>query len=177
MTVLIKDTDASHVHREKARWENSKKGATCKPTGEVSEKSSLGLLAPDCETSTSLWNHLVHWNFFFYSLCCIGVQLINNAVIVLGGQQRDSAIRKHVSILPQIPLPPRLPHNTEQSSLLYPYAIQEVSLCYFVMAANQAKTIFWILFSINKLVLKQANKNIWAKHHFIKILETWSLEF
>ena len=33
--------------------------------------------------------------FFLY----IGVQLINNVVIVSGGQQRDSAI--HVSILPK----------------------------------------------------------------------------
>ena len=32
-------------------------------------------------------------------------------------QQRDSDIRIHVSILPQTPLPSRLPHNIEQSSL------------------------------------------------------------
>ena len=31
----------------------------------------------------------------------------------------DSAIHIHVSILPQIPLPFRLPHNIEQSSLCY----------------------------------------------------------
>ena len=34
-----------------------------------------------------------------------------------GGPQRDSAIHIHVSILPQTPLPSRLPHNIEQSSL------------------------------------------------------------
>ena len=33
------------------------------------------------------------------------------------GQQRDSAIHIHVSILPQTPLPSGLPHNIEQSSL------------------------------------------------------------
>ena len=36
-----------------------------------------------------------------------------------GGQQRDSAMHTHVSILPQTPLPSRLPHNIEQSSLCY----------------------------------------------------------
>ena len=46
---------------------------------------------------------------------CIGVQLINNAVIVSGGQQRDSAIHIHVFILPQTPLPSRLPHNIKQN--------------------------------------------------------------
>ena len=40
-------------------------------------------------------------------------------MIVLGGQQRDSAIHIHVSILSQTPLPSRLPHNIEQSSLCY----------------------------------------------------------
>ena len=40
-------------------------------------------------------------------------------MIVSGEQQRDSAIVTQVSILCQTPLPSRLPHNTEQSSLLY----------------------------------------------------------
>ena len=48
------------------------------------------------------------YNFLF----CIGVQLINNVVIVSGEQWRDSAISIHVSIFPQTPLPSRLPHNT-----------------------------------------------------------------
>ena len=42
---------------------------------------------------------------------------MNNVVIVSGAQQRDSTIHIHVSILPQTPLPSRLPHNIEQSSL------------------------------------------------------------
>ena len=46
-------------------------------------------------------------------------QLTNNVVIVLGEQQRDSAIYIHVSILPQPPLPSRLPCNIEQSSICY----------------------------------------------------------
>ena len=68
---------------------------------------------------------LSHWTsliFFFLTLnlFCFGVQaLLYNVVIVSGGQQRDSAIHIHVSVLPQTPLPSRLPHNTEQSSLCY----------------------------------------------------------
>ena len=44
-------------------------------------------------------------------LFCIGVQLINNIVVVSGNWWRDSAIHIYVSILPQIPLLSRLPHN------------------------------------------------------------------
>ena len=55
------------------------------------------------------------FNFFFYT----GVQPVNNAVIVPGAEQRDSAIHAHVSILPQTPLPSRLPRNIKQSSLCY----------------------------------------------------------
>ena len=73
---------------------------------------------------------LTHWtareflrySFFFFILNFlfgIWVLPINNAVI-LGEQRRDSAIHIHVSILPQTPLPSRLPHNIEQSSLCYP---------------------------------------------------------
>ena len=36
-----------------------------------------------------------------------------------GEQQRDSAMYMDVSILPQTPLPPRLPCDTEQSSLSF----------------------------------------------------------
>ena len=38
-------------------------------------------------------------------LVCIGVYPINNAVIVSGEQQRDSATHTHESILPHTPLP------------------------------------------------------------------------
>ena len=41
--------------------------------------------------------------------------MINNAVILSCGQQMDLAIRIHVSISAQPPLPSRLLHNTEQS--------------------------------------------------------------
>ena len=57
--------------------------------------------------------------FFFNFLFYIGVQLINNVVLVSGVQQSDSVIHIHVSILFQILFPFRLLHNTEQSSLCY----------------------------------------------------------
>ena len=45
--------------------------------------------------------------------------MINNVVIVSGEQRRGSAIHIHVSILPQGPLPSRLPHDIEQSFMCY----------------------------------------------------------
>ena len=66
-------------------------------------------------------------------------------MIVSGELQRDSAMHTHVSILPQTPLPSRLPHqfhsvqlsrSVVSSSLwrhgLLPYNIAQSSLCYTV---------------------------------------------
>ena len=53
---------------------------------------------------------------FYSTLECSRLTML---VRVSGGQQRDSAIHIHVSILPQTPLPSRLPHSTEQSFLCY----------------------------------------------------------
>ena len=44
---------------------------------------------------------------------------MNNVKIVSGGQQRDSAVQIHVTILLQTLLPSNLPHNIEQSSMCY----------------------------------------------------------
>ena len=66
-------------------------------------------------------NFIFFKTFKFY----VGIQLINNVVIVLGEQQRDSAIHIHASVLSQTPLSSRLPHNVEQSSLC-----QRVSPCW-----------------------------------------------
>ena len=59
--------------------------------------------------------------FFFLTLnflFCIGVyRPINTVVMVSGRHQRDSPRRTHASFLPQTPLPSRLPHDIEQSSL------------------------------------------------------------
>ena len=59
------------------------------------------------------------WVFFFFFnfVICIGVYPINNVVRVSSEQQRDSAMNLHVSILPQTPLPSRLPHSIEHSSM------------------------------------------------------------
>ena len=57
--------------------------------------------------------------FFKNFIFCIGVSPINNVVIVSDGQQRDSVIHIHVSILPQAPLPSKQPHSIEQSFLWY----------------------------------------------------------
>ena len=61
-----------------------------------------------------LFLFIFYLNFLFY----IGIEPMNN-VIVSGEQGRDSAIYIRVSILPLTPLPSRLPHNIEQSSLCY----------------------------------------------------------
>ena len=61
--------------------------------------------------------HLLNRYFFFNFLFYIGVSLINNVVLVSGGQQSDSIIHIHVSILFQILFPTRSLHNIEQSSL------------------------------------------------------------
>ena len=50
----------------------------------------------------------IQLNLFFFNTktFCVGVELINNVVVVSGGQLRVSAICIHVSILPQTTLPP-----------------------------------------------------------------------
>ena len=48
---------------------------------------------------------------------CIGVRLINNTVIVSGGQWRDSAMHIRVSIRPQTLVPSRLTRLTGQCSM------------------------------------------------------------
>ena len=60
-----------------------------------------------------------HFCFFPNFWFCIGVQLINNVVIVSSRKQRDSAMCIHIPILPQIPLPSRLLYNIEQNSMCY----------------------------------------------------------
>ena len=60
-----------------------------------------------------------HFILFLNFLFCIGAEPINSVVIVSGGQQRDSAIHIQVSILPQTPLPSRLPRTIGKSSLSY----------------------------------------------------------
>ena len=44
---------------------------------------------------------------------------MNNVVIVLGAQQSESAIHKHVYIFPQNSVPFKVAHNIKQSSLCF----------------------------------------------------------
>ena len=61
--------------------------------------------------STTL-NKTHHLKKFFFIL----YWTINNVVIVSGGQRMEAAAHIHRSILPQTPLPSKLPHNIEHSS-------------------------------------------------------------
>ena len=59
-----------------------------------------------------------HFGFLFNFLCIWGYsRLTNNVVIFSSEQGRDSAIHIQASILPQTPLPSKLPQNAEQSSV------------------------------------------------------------
>ena len=73
------------------------------------------------------WNEEYLFTYLFCKLFIfVGGIAINKVVIVSGEQRRDSAIHTHVSILSQTPLPSRLPHIIEQSSLCYtvgPYSL------------------------------------------------------
>ena len=46
--------------------------------------------------------------FTFFKMFHVGVQPISSVVIVSGGQQRDSAVHTHASILPKTPCHPGL---------------------------------------------------------------------
>ena len=89
---------------------------------------------------------MIFLNFLF----CIGIQPTHNIVIVSGGQQRDSAIRVHVSILPQTSLPSRLPHNIEQNSLCY-----IVRPCWLSIL-NIAECIW------SKIIFKGKKRELWC---------------
>ena len=61
-------------------------------------------------------------------------------MIVSHEQQRDSAIHVHVSILPQIPLLSRLPHNIEQNSLCYIVTPRWLSILNIAVCTYQSQT-------------------------------------
>ena len=71
-------------------------------------------------------------------------QLMNNVLIVSGEQQRDSAIYIHVPILPQTPLPSRLPHNVEQSSICYTVGPCWLSILRVAVCTCQEMNLFVI---------------------------------
>ena len=74
---------------------------------------------------------------FFFLMVYVGVYSINNVVIGSGGQQRDSAIHIHVSILPQIPSHPgfqvtlsRVPCAIQKVLVGYPFYLYQ---CHIIL--------------------------------------------
>ena len=61
-------------------------------------------------------------------------------MIVSGAQQNDTAIHIHVSILPQTPLPSRLPHNIEQN--------WQTTLCKFKVY----NMMFWCIYIYGEMI-------------------------
>ena len=87
---------------------------------DLQAKSKVHFIPRAFITSSSLEIQILEHNFFKSFYFVFGYSwLINNAVIVTGEQPKDSVIHMHVSVLPQTPVPSRLPHNIEQSSLCY----------------------------------------------------------
>ena len=83
---------------------------------------------PSCHYHTqyvNLTDFIFYLEVFIYKILFntksifIGIQTINNVVIVSRKQWRDSVIQIHVSILPQTLIPSSLIHNIEQSSMRY----------------------------------------------------------
>ena len=78
-------------------------------------------------------------------------RLTNNVVMVSGEQQRDSAIHIPVSILPQTPLPSRLPHDIEQSSLCCTLGLKDLhitldfSFYQIILTIHIYLVLIWVL--------------------------------
>ena len=65
--------------------------------------------------------------------------LANNAVMVSGGQLRDSALHIQVSIVPQTPHPSRLTHTIEQSFAIQLY--YTVGPCWLSISCSSVYTV------------------------------------
>ena len=61
-------------------------------------------------------------------------------MIVSGGHQTDSAMRINLSIFLQTALPPRLPPNTEQSSLCYTVGPSWLSILNIAVCTCRSQT-------------------------------------
>lgn len=82
-------------------------------------------------------SHEDHFGFLLNFLCILGYsRLTNNVVIFSSEQGRDSAIHTHTSILPQTPLPPKLPQRAELSSLRCMAGPRGLSILNIRMAAR-----------------------------------------
>ena len=100
----------------------------------LKKQNSTIIYVPNFSPALVLATVFFVFNFLFH----VGVQSINNVVTVPGGQQSNSAIRVHVSILPRTPLPSRLLHNTGQSPLCY-----IVGPCWLSISKYSNVSTFW----------------------------------
>ena len=99
--------------------------------------------------------------YFFNFLFCIGIQPINNVVIVPGGPQRDSATHIHVCILPQTPLPSRLPHNIEQEfHVLYNRSLLVIHFKYSSVYIWVFLPLFFFTIEQNKCSFSKVTCNV-----------------
>ena len=95
-------------------------------------------------------------------------RLTNNAVTVSSEQRKDSAIQTHIWILPQTPLPSRLPHDIEQNSMC-----STVGPCWLTIL-NIA--VFWVAAAKQRLsCLVRAWKSIplscWIFNSWISVVQ------
>ena len=68
----------------------------------------------------------ISFMLYFFKLFILYWGIADNRVLIVSGeQQRDSVIHIHVSIVPQTPLPYRLPHNNDQNSICYTIVSQQ----------------------------------------------------
>ena len=80
--------------------------------------------------------------FFFTFYFVLGYSELTKNVIVTDEQQRDSVIHVHVSILPQTPLPSKLPHKFEQSSLCFREGPCCLSILNIAVCASPSQTSY-----------------------------------
>jgi len=93
---------------------------------------------------------------------------MSNAVIVACRHQNVAAVHMHVSILPQTPLPSRLPHNTEQSSLCYTVAqLLWLSIDWLIIHFKYSIIYMSVLTSLLASLVAQRLK------HLPAMQETW----
>ena len=89
-------------------------------------------------TTRKLYKNNTNYVKLFILYCNLA---INNVMIILGEQWKDSAIHTRVSIFPQTPLPSRLPPNSEQSSQSYTVGPCWLSIWNICMSIPNSLTI------------------------------------
>ena len=112
---------------------------------------------PTLDVSMVLKSAILQVWFSSKLLSYAGVQSINNAVVVSGGQQRDSATHIHVHSLSNS-LPSRPPHNTAPSSvwsMVGPWlSISNITAC---TCSSQTPWLAGLLLICSYLVTKKFN--------------------